>query len=73
MDELQDGGEEDVDIFEPHKTVWNVVLEQCPRGELDEVKRLLGTSLVEQVIDLQEEVRRLKLLLPLFLACLGNS
>jgi len=59
MDELQTRGDEDFEIFVPHGTVWNRILEQCPEGEIDEVKRLLGTSLVEQVIDLHEEVSRI--------------
>lgn len=49
-------GKEDVEAFEPHRSTWELILEQCPRGEVEEVKRVLGTSLVEQVIDLREEV-----------------
>lgn len=49
-------GEEGVEVFELRRSTWDVILEQCPRGEVEEIKRVLGTSLVEQVVDLQEEV-----------------
>ncbi len=45
------------EVFQIRDTVWDLVLERCPYGEIEEVKRLLGTSLVEQLNDLQDEVR----------------
>ena len=47
---------ENVGLFELRRSTWELILEQCPPGEVEEIKRVLGTSLVEQVIDLQEEV-----------------
>ena len=60
MTSTEDSGyprQKDTEGFEPRRSIWDMILEQCPRGEVEEVKRLLGTSLVEQVIDLQEDVR----------------
>ena len=44
------------DVFEPHLSTWELILKYCPESEVDEVKRVLGTSLVEQAVDLHGEV-----------------
>lgn len=45
-----------LDVFEPAQTTWKLIKEHCPEGEIEEVKRILGFSLVEQTIDLHDEV-----------------
>ena len=42
--------------LEPLPLTWELILGLCPSSEVDEIKRVIGTSLVQQVIDLQEEV-----------------
>lgn len=37
-------------------STWELILEYCPENEVEEVKRILGTSLVEQAADLHDEV-----------------
>ena len=51
MQEEEEGG-----TFEPHPSTWELLLQYCPESEVDEVKEMLGTSLVEQAIDLHLEV-----------------
>ena len=36
--------------------MWELILKYCPENEVEEVKRILGPSLVEQTIDLHDEV-----------------
>lgn len=45
-----------LEAFEPQTPTWDLILKHCPESEVEEVKRILGPSLVEQAIDLQEEV-----------------
>lgn len=42
--------------FELSPSVWKLMLTICPPREVDEVKKVLGESLVEQACDLHEEV-----------------
>ncbi len=46
------------DTFEPLDSTWLLIMEHCPESEVEEVKAILGTSLVEQTIDLHDEVSR---------------
>jgi hypothetical protein len=49
--------------FELQPSVWKLILSLCPAREAEEVRKVLGDSLVEHVCDLHEEVgRNLKLL-----------
>lgn len=54
---LSDSPEQAVEAFELCLSVWNLILSYCPEKEVGEVKRLLGTSLIEQTCDLREEVQ----------------
>jgi hypothetical protein len=40
----------------PLPSIWELVLLHCPENEVEEVKRVLGFSLVEQAADLHCEV-----------------
>ena len=40
----------------PRASTWEMIRENCPENEIEEVKRILGTSLVEQTVDLSNEV-----------------
>lgn len=42
--------------FQPGVSTWELIIKNCLENEVEEVKRILGTSLVEQAIDLHEEV-----------------
>lgn len=44
------------EVFESLPSTWELILQHCPENEVEEVKRILGTSLVEQAVDLHEEV-----------------
>lgn len=35
---------------------WELIVQHCPENEMEEVKRILGTSLIEQAGDLHDEV-----------------
>ncbi len=43
-------------LFEASSSVWELILQHCPENEVEEIKRILGTSLIEQAIDLHDEV-----------------
>ena len=43
-------------VFESFPSTWELVLDHCPENEVEEVKRILGTSLIEQAADLHDEV-----------------
>ncbi|XP_078602708.1 coiled-coil domain-containing protein 24-like isoform X2 [Branchiostoma floridae x Branchiostoma japonicum] len=49
----------DLEAYEPPTSLWRTVEEHVPAGELEEVKGILGTTLVEQCMDLHAEVRTL--------------
>ncbi|XP_035681970.1 coiled-coil domain-containing protein 24-like [Branchiostoma floridae] len=49
----------DLEAYEPPTSLWQTVEEYVPAGELEEVKGILGTTLVEQCMDLHAEVRTL--------------
>ncbi|CAH1266949.1 CCDC24 [Branchiostoma lanceolatum] len=49
----------DLEGYEPPMSLWRTVEEHVPAGELEEVKGILGTTLVEQCMDLHAEVRTL--------------
>ena len=42
--------------FQLEPRVWDLVQSHCPLEEAAEVRRILGSSLVEQSLDLYEEV-----------------
>ena len=42
--------------FELQPSVWKLILSLCPAREVDEVRKVLGDSLVEHTCDLHEEV-----------------
>ena len=46
----------EVQQFYPQVPTWELIVKNCLENEVEEVKRILGTSLVEQAIDLHEEV-----------------
>ena len=43
-------------FFMPQLSTWDLIVQYCPQNEVDEVKELLGSSLVEQAVDLHGEV-----------------
>ncbi|KAI8510538.1 Coiled-coil domain-containing protein 24 [Branchiostoma belcheri] len=49
----------DLEAYEPPMSLWRTVEEHVPAGELEEVKGILGTTLVEQSLELHTEVRTL--------------
>ena len=42
--------------FELQPSVWKLILSLCPAREVEEVRKVLGDSLVEHACDLHEEV-----------------
>ena len=46
-----------MDPFELQPPVWSLIETCCPPGELDEVKKSIGPSLVDVSTDLYKEVR----------------
>lgn len=45
-----------VEPFQAFPSTWELILQHCPENEVEEVKIMLGTSLIEQTIDLHNEV-----------------
>lgn len=45
------------ELFELPATTWTVIQSCCPEKEANEVKRVIGHSLVEEACDLHTEVR----------------
>ena len=56
---FSEDSERSLKAFELPSSVWKLILSMCPSREVDEVRKVLGESLVEQACDLHEEVRRL--------------
>lgn len=44
--------------LKPQLSTWDLIVQYCPRNEVDEVKKLLGSFLVEQAVDLHSEVSK---------------
>ena len=50
------GSEVSIETFDLKPSLWKLITSVCPSNEADEIKRILGASLVEQACDLYEEV-----------------
>jgi hypothetical protein len=44
------------EVYQPSISVWKLIQANVPEFEQDEMKSLLGESLIEQSLDLHEEV-----------------
>ena len=42
--------------YDPPTSLWSMIVSQIPDHEIEEVKNLLGESLIEQSLELHEEV-----------------
>ena len=48
----------DLSAYEPPQSLWKIVENNVPEHEREEVKNMLGESLVEQSLELHQEVSR---------------
>ena len=46
----------DISGFEPPESLWGLVVNIVPESEREEVKKMMGESLVEQSLELHDEV-----------------
>ena len=45
-----------VEVFEPRQSTWALIEENTVEEERTEIKKLIGSSLIEETVDLQREV-----------------
>lgn len=50
------GSEDNLYAYNPPTSLWSLIESQLPSHELEEVKTLLGESLIEQSKELHQEV-----------------
>ena len=55
-----------LEAFEPRTSLWKLIEQSVPGGELSEIKEVLGEDLVDETLDLQNEVSQV--VLSLFLS-----
>jgi len=46
-------------MFQPRKLLWESITESAPGAELDEIRRKVGSAIIDQNMDLHEEVKAL--------------